>query len=185
MRHLLRLGTVGMLSAMLATGCVTSPPAGVQAPGVVEVLPADARALRYGSSAPAVFDSAELRDKVRALFGSDWTPAAQGGGRLQYGAAAYFPANSSIRMLRVDALDYIAITGCVSRACATHRGLVLIRADGVELWGRLDEGGFSRYYGHGPAMTGAQVSPAFIDSAWRALEGVERNAARPKVEWSS
>ncbi len=185
MPHLLRIGTVGMLTAMLVAGCVTPPPAGVQAPGVVEVLPADARALRYGPSAPAVFDSPELRDKVRALFGSDWTPAAQGGGRLQYGAAAYFPANSPIRMLRVDNLEYIAITGCVPRACATHRGLVLIRADGFDLWARLDEGGFSRYYGHGPAMTGTQVSPAFIDSAWRALEGVERTAGWPSVEHSS
>ena len=142
MRHLLRSGSVGMLIAMLALGCVTPPPAGVPAPATVEVLPADARALRYGASAPAVFDNPEMRDKIRMMFGSDWTPAAQGGGRLQYGAAAYFPGDSRIRMLRMDGQDYIAISGCVATSCATHRGLVLIRADGDEMWARLDEGGF-------------------------------------------
>ena len=117
-----------------------------------------------------------MRDKIRTMFGSDWTPAAQGGGRLQYGAAAYFPGDSRIRMLRMDGRDYIAISGCVVTVCATHRGLVLIRADGDEMWARLDEGGFARYYGHGPAMTGARVSPAFIDSAWRAVERAEQSA---------
>ena len=89
-----------------------------------------------------VFDNPEMRDKIRMMFGSDWTPAAQGGGRLQYGAAAYFPGDSRIRMLRMDGQDYIAISGCVATSCATHRGLVLIRADGDEMWARLDEGGF-------------------------------------------
>jgi hypothetical protein len=171
-----RSWSVVMLFAMLILGCVTPHPAEVPAPATVEVIPADARALRYGVSAPAVVESAELRDKIRTMFGSDWMPAAQGGGRLQYGAAAYFPANSRIRMLRMDGRDYIAINGCVVTACATHRGLVLIRADGEEMWGRLDEGGFSRYYGHGPGMTGARVSPAFIDSAWRAVERVDQSA---------
>jgi hypothetical protein len=176
MGHLQRSGSIGMLLAMLALGCVTAPPAGVPAPATVEVLPADARALRYGASAPTIFDNAEMHDKIRMMFGSDWMPAAQGGGRLRYGAAAYFPGSSRIRMLRMDDREYIAISGCVATACATHRGLVLIRADGDELWARLDEGGFSRYYGHGPAMTGALVSPAFIDSAWRAVERVDQNA---------
>jgi len=148
----------------------------VPAPAAVEVLPADSRALRYGASAPAVFDSTELGDKVHTMFGSDWAPAAQGGGRLQYGAAAYFPDNSRIRMLRMDGRDYIAITGCVATACATHGGLVLIQPDGNEMWARLDEGGFSRYYGYGPGMTGALVSPTFIDSAWRAVSRVEQSA---------
>ena len=176
MRYLLSSGSIVTLIAMLTLGCVTPPPAGVPAPATVEVLPADARALRYGASAPGVFDNAEMRDKIRMMFGSDWTPAAQGGGRLQYGAAAYFPGDSRIRMLRMDGREYIAISGCVATSCATHRGLVLIRADGDEMWARLDEGGFSRYYGHGPAMTGARVSPAFIDSAWRAVERVEQSA---------
>ena len=110
----------------------------------------------------------------RALFGSDWAPTAQGGGKLAHGAVAYFPPDSVIRMLRMDGQDFIAITGCVQSACATHRGLLLIDPTGQQLWARLDEGGFSRYYGHGPAMTATPVSPAFIDSAWRAVERVGR-----------
>jgi hypothetical protein len=165
---------MSLLTMLLATGCVVEPPPGVPVAPKVGLLPADARALRYGASAPAVFDNPEMRAKVRALFGPDWVPAAQGGGRLEHGAVAYFPASSALRMLRIDGQDYIAITGCVASACVTHRGLVLIRADGEELWARLDEGGFARYYGYGPAMTGTRVSPPFIDGAWRAVEQVER-----------
>jgi len=168
------IGSMGLVTMLLATGCVVAPAPGVPVAPKVGVLPADARALRYGPSAPAAFDHPELRDKVRALFGPDWVAARLGGGRLEHGAAAYFPASSALRMLRIDGQDYIAVTGCVPSACATHRGLVLIRADGDELWGRLDEGGFARYYGHGPAMTGTRVSPPFIDGAWRAVEQVER-----------
>lgn len=176
MRSLLRSGSVAVLAVLVAAGCVTPHPAGRSAPASVSVLPADARALRFGPSAPAIVESPEMRDKIRALFGSDWAPAAQGGGRLQYGAAAYFPPDSRIRMLRMDNQEYIAITGCAVRDCARYRGLILIRPDGDELLARIDEGGFSRYYGHGPAMTGALVSPAYIDSAWRAVEGVETAA---------
>ena len=174
MSRTLVAASTALLMLVLA-GCATAPAVGTPvAPGEVGVLPADARALRYGASAPDVFNNPELRDKVRALFGSDWLPAGQGGGRLQYGAVSYFPGTSSLRMLRMDGRDYIAIMGCVQADCATHRGLVLIGADGQQLWARLDEGGFSRYYGHGPAMTAGLVSPAFIDSAWRAVEYVER-----------
>ena len=126
----LRSWAVMILTAILMVGCVTPTSPGVTAPATVEVIPADARALRYGASAPAVVESAELRDKIRTMFGSDWAPAAQGGGRLQYGAAGYFPGNSRIRMLRMDGRDYIAINGCVATACATHPGLVLISAEG-------------------------------------------------------
>jgi hypothetical protein len=174
MRRMARLGfsgTIALLTALLGTGCVVPPPAGMaMAP---QVLPADARALRYGASAPAMLDNLELRDKVRGLFGPDWVPAPQGGGRLEHGAVAYFPASSRLRMLRFGLQDYIAVTGCVPKACASHRGLLLIRADGEELWARLDEGGFARYYGYGPAMTGGRVSPPFIDEAWRVIEQVE------------
>lgn len=171
MRDSIHLAAFAMLAIPLFAGCETSHPT-----PTVGVLPADARALRYGASAPAVFDNPQIRDSIRAMFGTDWSPAAQGG-RLQHGAVSYFPPNSSIRMLRLDAQEYIAITGCVPQVCPTHRGLVLIQNDGDRLWARLDEGGFSRYYGHGPAMTTALVSPAFIDGAWRALELVERRAA--------
>jgi len=185
-RTCLGFALVVILSEIVLAGCVTPPGPGVPHSPTVGVLPADARALRYGASAPAVFENPEMGDKVRAMFGSDWGPAAQSGGRLRYGAIGYFPPDSPIRMLRVDGQEYIAITGCVPQACATHRGLVLIRNEGGDqLWARLDEGGFSQYYGYGPAMSGALVSPAFIDGAWRALEGVERTATGFPVESSS
>ena len=179
MRHRPCFQTIGLLMALIAVGCVTPPHAGVPAPSVVQVLPANARALRYGPTAAAVIDNPELSWKIRALYGSDWAPAGQGGGRLQYGAASYFPVNAPLRMVRVDNQDYIAITGCVPRACVDHRGLLLIREDGIELWSRLDEGGFARYYGHGPSLVATPVSPTFIDSAWRALESVGRTAVGP------
>ena len=52
------------------------------APSVVQVLPADARALRYGPTAAAVLDNPEMQPRIRALYGSDWTPAAQNFVRL-------------------------------------------------------------------------------------------------------
>ncbi len=166
-------GSIGLLTALLAAACAVAPRRRARARGGRSAPRRRARAPLRDASVPEVFENPEMRDKVRGLFGSDWSPAAQGGGKLEYGAAAYFPANSSLRMLRIENRDYIAIMGCVETACATHRGLVLIQLDGDELWARLDEGGFSRYYGHGLAMTDALVSPAFIDSAWRAVERVE------------
>jgi len=177
MRYSRLPGSIGLAIALsLSASCTMARTPANQQSAAVGVLPADARALRYGASAPEVFNNPEMAAKVRALFGSDWSPAATpGGGQLEYGAAQYFPASSSLRMLRMNGRDYIAISGCVPVACATHRGLVLIDGGGDELWARLDEGGFSRYYGHGPAMTNAAlVSPAFIDSAWRAVERVDR-----------
>jgi hypothetical protein len=159
-------GSLTVLIATLIAGC-----AGESSRGV---LPADARALRYGATAPAVFANPEMHDKLLALYGNDWSPAPVGGGRLQYGAAAYFPSSSSLRMIRLGDRDYIAISGCVPAVCSDHQGLLLIRDDGEQCWSRIDEGGFSRYYGHGPGMTPAQVSPAFIDSVWRAVQGLNK-----------
>jgi hypothetical protein len=164
-------GSLTVLAMVVASGCATETPAGAPRAGV---LPADARALRYGPTAPAIFANPEMHDKILALFGSDWSPTPVSGGQLQYGAAAYFPANSSLRLIRLGDRDYIAITGCVPAACADHGGLMLIRDDGEQLWARVDEGGFSRYYGHGPGMAGAQVSPAFIDGAWREVQRLGR-----------
>jgi hypothetical protein len=166
-------GSLTVIAVLWVAGCAADRPAAT-AGARTGVLPADARALKYGATAPAVFANPAMHDKILALFGNDWSPTPVSGGQLQYGAAAYFPPTSSFRMVRLDGGDYIAITGCVPVACADHAGLLLIRDDGEQLWARVDEGGFSRYYGHGPAMTGAQVSPAFIDSAWREVERLGR-----------
>ncbi len=164
MRRVLVPGTLSLLAALLFAAC-----AGLSAP-TVGVLPADARALRYGASAPEVLDKPELRDKLRALFGADSSP----GGRVGPGAAAFFPASSSIRMVRIGVQDYIAISGCVTSACASQRGLLLIRQDGEQLLARLDEGGLSHYYHYGPGATADALTRSSIDSAWLAVERVER-----------
>lgn len=173
MPRLPRFELLGVGLALLATACSSAPP-GTPPQGSVGVLPADARALQYGSSVTEIFNSPSMGEKVQEMFGKDWLPGSQSGGALRYGAAAYFPANSSLRMLRMDGREYVAIMGCVQEACATHRGLILLPVDGDEMWARIDEGGYSRYYGRGPAMTNGLVRPAFIDSAWRAVERIDR-----------
>ena len=168
MRRTLRSSSLGVFPALSLTGCVV-PPSG--SPPTAGVLPADARALRYGASVPEVFNNPLLRDKILALFGPDWNP----GGRVAAGAAAFFPPNSPLRSLRIADQDYIAITGCVSTACASHRGLLLIRQDGEQLMARLDEGGFSHYYDFAPGATARPVPQASIDGAWRAMQIMERS----------
>jgi hypothetical protein len=170
MRRMLVPGSLSALAALLFTACVVPPPAGTPMPASAGVVTADARALRYGATAPEVFNNPQLRDKVQALFGADWSP---GAGRT-FGAPAYFPASSSIRMLRVGEREYIALTGCVASACKDHRGLLLIAPDGDQLSARLDEGGFSHYYNYGAGAVGAAVPRSVIDGAWLAIEQVER-----------
>ncbi len=173
MRRALFAGSLSVLVALFFTACVVEPPAGAPVRPPAGVLQADARALRYGASAPEVFNNPELGDKARALFAADWSP----GGRIAFGAPAFFPASSSLRMLRLGDRDYIAITGCVTAACATHRGLLLIRQDGEQLLARLDEGGFSHYYDHGPGASAPAVPRASIDAAWHAVESIDHGWA--------
>jgi hypothetical protein len=47
---------------------------------------------------------------------------------------------------------------------------LLIQENGQDLLARLDEGGFSHYYAHGPAWGVAGSTTAAVDSALRALE---------------
>ncbi len=170
MRRLLVPGLLSALAALFLTACVVPPPAGVPMPASAGVLAADARALRYGATAPEIFNNPQLRDKLQALFGADWSPS----GTLGFGASAFFPASSSIRMIRLGDRDYIAVSGCVTSACKEHRGLLLIGPDADPLLARLDEGGFSHYYEHGRGATQAAVPHSSIDGAWLAIEDVER-----------
>jgi hypothetical protein len=161
-RRVIAVGSLSLLVGLVLTACATSPPAGV--------IAADARALKYGSSAPEVLNNPALRDKVRALFGPDWNP----GGAVALGAPAYFPPTSSIRLVRVGDANFTALSGCVAEACTSHRGLLLIRQDGEQLLSRIDEGGYSHYYNFGTgAMIGAMPRP-WIDAAWSVVEGIER-----------
>jgi hypothetical protein len=168
MRSGLLPGPASILVLLFVTGCVV-PPAGVPMPATAKVLPADARALRYGATAPEVFSNPQLIDELHGLFGADWT---SGAGR-EFGAPAFFPSSASIRMVSIRDRDYIAIAGCVTTACGSHRGLLLVGQDG-RLLARLDDGGFSRYYEYGHGATGGTRARTTLDGAWLAVEGIER-----------
>ncbi|HYB42827.1 MAG TPA: hypothetical protein VEL75_13705, partial [Candidatus Methylomirabilis sp.] len=75
--------STAVLAALLLASCASSMSRDT------EILPADARALRFGATAPDVFANPQLSEKIRLLYGPDWAP----GGRNQFGAAAYFPAS--------------------------------------------------------------------------------------------
>jgi hypothetical protein len=169
MGPVLRAGWLCFFGAFLAVGCTVAPRPGSPVPPAAEVLPADARALAYGSTVEQVLQNQDMGDKIRSLFGPDWLPAAQGNGQLPLGAAAYFQRGGPLRMVRIGGVDYIAVTGCVPFDCATQRALLLIRADGAQLLARLDEGGFSHYYGYGSEALTRSTAPLVVDSGLRAL----------------
>jgi hypothetical protein len=170
MRHVLRARWLCSLALLFAAGCTVAPPPGSPIPPAAEVLPADARALAYGQSVDQVLQNPQIADKVRALFGLDWMPASQSGGQLVLGAASYFERGGPLRMVRIGGVDYIAVTGCVATACDTQRSILLIRADGSQLLARVDEGGFSHYYGYGSEALTKDTAPIVVDSGLRALK---------------
>jgi hypothetical protein len=133
------------------------------------MLPADGRVFVYGYTVEEVLQNPEVGDKVRELFGADWSPASPGGGQLALGAGAYFGGNAPLRMVRVSRVDYIALTGCAPGACNAHRVLLLIRHGGSELLALLDEGGFAHYYGYGSEDVTRNTAPHVVDSGLRAL----------------
>jgi hypothetical protein len=150
--------------ALFTAGCVVAavgPP-----PPRVEVLVADAR---FGGSAGEVLGHPDLGPRIRALFGADWQATATARGGTATPAGDFFGRAEAPRRVEIDGQPYVALTGCAPAACRTHRGLLLIQADGAELRARLDEAGYTRYYAFGP---GAVVDPptrALLDAAWRAL----------------
>jgi hypothetical protein len=169
MRQRLTLGSLVALTALLAAACVVEPPAGTPPP-LVGILSGDAPAAKYGVTGREVIDHPAVQDKVRALFGPDWRPAAESGGKLGAGAAAFFGISSPPQAVRMSGTNYIAVTGCITGACASHRGLLLIREDGELLLARVDEGGYSHYYAHGVPGERAAAGPTVVDGAWRALQ---------------
>jgi len=169
MRYLRRVGWLSGLAMLLAIGCTIAPPPGTPIPPAAELLPGDGRAFAYGYSADEVVRNPEVSDKIRELFGTDWTPASQGGGQLSLGARAYFGGGGLLRMVRIGGEDYIALTGCAPTACNTHRVLLLIREGGSQLLARLDEGGYTHYYGYGNGDMTRNTVPLVVDSGLRAL----------------
>ena len=169
MRDRLTLGSLVALIALLLTACVVAPPAGTPSP-LVGVLSGDGPATKYGVTGREVIDNPAIHDKVRALFGPDWRPAPESGGKLAAGAAAFFGISSPPQAVRMSGTNYIAVTGCITGACGSHRGLLLIREDGELLLARVDEGGYSHYYAFGVPGERAATGPAVVDGAWRALQ---------------
>ena len=83
-----------------------------------------------------------------------------------------------VRMIHIGAADYIAITGCARQACASRRGLLLIREGGEELMARLDDGGFSHHHAYGPGVVGGAA--VVLESALRALERASEGSPYPR-----
>jgi hypothetical protein len=162
---------VWLFGALAMTGCVVPPPAGTPVPPAVAVLTNDRRATQYGQSATEILAAPAMREKAQVLFGAGWSAAGVQAGGLSAAAPEFFSRSAAPRVLRVGATDYIAVPGCMAPACATRRGVLLIRGDGEELPARLDDGGFTLCYGFGPDM--ATLTPAHrlaVDAARRALE---------------
>lgn len=161
--------TIGLFGVLSAGGCVLPPPPGQPVPPRVEVLGADSGSTRYGENAVQIFEHPAIRDKVRALFGPDWSGGGRAGG-LSAPAPLFFSKSSPPTRLRVGEREYLAVSGCAATACATRGGLVLVGADGERLLARVDDGGFTVHYGFGPGM--AALTPPdrmAVDAAWRAL----------------
>ena len=163
------LGFALALGALTAA-CTIDPPAGTPTPPMAGVLEPGPREARFGRTGEEVINNPQLRDKIRSLFGADWTPAAEGRGKIAKGAAAYFGRTELPRGVRVGDANYVAVTGCVPANCGGERVLLLIQESGEGLLARLDEGGFSHYYAYGGNWGLAGTTAQIVDSALRALE---------------
>jgi len=152
--------------AILASGCTIEPPEGTPPAPMAGVLESGPRETRFGRTGDEVVSNAQLRDKIRTLFGADWNP---GTGKIQRGASAYFGRVTSPRGVRVGDKNYVAVTGCVTTACPAERVLLLIQETGDSMLARLDEGGYSHYYAYGPEWGVAGSTQQATDAALRAL----------------
>ena len=144
------LGFTLALGALTAA-CTIDPPAGTPTPPMAGVLEPGPREARFGRTGEEVINNPQLRDKIRSLFGADWTPAAEGRGKIAKGAAAYVGRTEPPRGVRVGDANYVAVTGCVPANCG-------------------GEGGFSHYYAYGGNWGLAGTTAQIVDSARRALE---------------
>jgi hypothetical protein len=163
MSRLICLIALSSLVVITAGGCTVPPRPGMPVSPAAQVVPSDMRAEAYGSSIESVVQNPMIGDKVRAMFGPDWS-----GGQLSpRGASAYFAMGDPPRMVRVNGVDYITYTGCMPAACETSRVLLLIREGGSEMVARLDDGGFAHYYAYG--NVNRDTAQLVADSGLRAL----------------
>jgi len=167
----MRSAFVGFTLALsaLTAACTIDPPAGTPTPPMAGVLEPGPREARFGRTGDEVINNPQLRDKIRDLFGADWTPAEQGRGKIAKGAAAYFARTEPPRGVRVGDANYVAVTGCAPANCGSERVLLLIQESGEGLLARLDEGGYSHYYAFGGNWGLAGTTAHIVDSGLRAL----------------
>jgi hypothetical protein len=155
-----------LLLAVLTVGCTIEPPAGTPPAPMAGPLERGPRETAFGRTGEEVVTNPQLRDKIRNMFGTDWTP----GGKIVKGAGSYFSRTEPPRGVRVGDANYVAVTGCVSASCRTEQVLLLIHEGGEALLARLDEGGFSHYYAYGGNWGPAGSTARTVDAALRALE---------------
>ena len=161
---------VWLIATLTIAGCAVPPPPGAPTPPRVEIVTTDSRAFQYGRSGVETFNNPAINEKARLLFGSDWGTIGGRGRLATVAAPEFFLKSSEPRLVKIEEWEYIAIQGCVPKACASHRGLMLIRSGGERLLARLDEGGFTHYYAFGAGMGEMSQQWAAVDAAWRALE---------------
>jgi hypothetical protein len=165
------LGTaLRCLPLMLTVACTIEPPAGTPPPPMSGVLEGGPRETTYGRTGDEVVNNPQLRDRIRNTFGADWTPSADGRGKIVRGAAAYFGRTEPPRGVRIGDRNYIAVTGCVPANCRADRVLLMLQEGGDGVLARLDEGGFSHYYAYGGDWGLAGSTARIVDSGLRALE---------------
>ena len=161
----LQLALGSLAIALAAAGCVVPPTGDV--PPSVEIVTADARALRYGASALEILANPQLRDRFPLLYGADWGPVPGAATTaLRSPVTDFFARTESLRLLKIGDRLYIAAGGCPAAGCTGRRGLLLVREDGTELLSRLDEAGLSHYYVQGPAGGPMPAAQATLDAAW-------------------
>ncbi len=102
MGHVFRLISLGTLAVIMAVGCAMPPRAGMPIPPAAQVVPADTRATVYGSTIEEVVQNPAIGDKIRAMFGADWS----GGQLASPGASAYFARGGPPQMVRIGSVDW-------------------------------------------------------------------------------
>ncbi|HKW96004.1 MAG TPA: hypothetical protein VJX92_29210 [Methylomirabilota bacterium] len=158
------------LPLLLFAACTVEPPAGTPVPPVSGTLERGPRETAFGRTGAEVIGNPQLRDKIRTLFGPDWSPSAESHGKIAQGASAYFGRNEPPRGVRIGDRNYVAVTGCAPANCRGDRVLLLIQEGGDTLLARLDEGGYSHYYAYGADWGLAGSTARAVDSGLRALE---------------
>jgi hypothetical protein len=170
MRSALLSAALRCLPLVLVAACTIDPPAGTPTPPLAGMLERGPRETAFGRTGEEVLANPQLRDKIRNLFGIDWTPAAESRGKIARGASAYFGRNEPPRGVRIGDRNYVAVTGCAPTNCRGERVLLLIQESGDALLAGLDEGGFSHYYAYGGDWGLAGSTANAVDSGLRALE---------------